>query len=203
MNEFDTFYHVEPNIITQQQCEEIIKQSERDWTDRSTTCDTGLRLSVVTWLYNDSDTWIYELICPKIEAIKERIWPEMNLQVLDGMQYTLYYPHGGRYGWHVDLMEDTEQEESHRALSYSIILQDSDCFSGGDFKISKTIETKTVVNYVPKQETITDLGHLTAGSIVMFPSIIPHMISPVTDNHRRSLVGWYEGNFGINKIYET
>lgn len=85
------------------------------------------------------------------------------------------YREGHFYDWH----RDYKKEGYHRKLSVSIMLNDD--FEGGDLEIQNLWGNKTCV--IPKK----------AGSIVIFPSMLKHRVTPVTKGVRYSLVRWYGG----------
>jgi PKHD-type hydroxylase len=66
-----------------------------------------------------------------------------------------------------------------RKLSFSILLNDTSEFEGGNLLLN--------INQNPVELV------LNKGDMVLFPSFLPHSVSPVTKGIRRSLVGWFCG----------
>jgi PKHD-type hydroxylase len=66
-------------------------------------------------------------------------------------------------------------------MSIVIQLTDPSEYEGGDFEIDSQYPQ------LPKEEIREK------GSVLVFPSFIPHRVTPVTKGVRRSLVSWIEG----------
>lgn len=81
----------------------------------------------------------------------------------------------GFYDWHIDAMNDNRPTD--RKLSFSVLLNDSDEFKGGEFKFKRPFEDKLTQ----------------AGDLLIFPSFEEHCVEPVTEGTRYSLVGWMRG----------
>lgn len=86
------------------------------------------------------------------------------------------YGEGDFFDWHLDFGAG---EISHRKLSISVQLSDSDEYEGGDlqFMINK--------NYYNAPKT--------KGTVVIFPSFIIHRVTPITKGVRQSIVAWLAG----------
>ena len=71
---------------------------------------------------------------------------------------------------HMDCIAGDKQ----RKLTFSLILNDD--FEGGDFQLlhDETLEAKK-------------------GKILVFPSFLPHRVTPVTNGTRYVLFGWFYG----------
>ena len=65
-----------------------------------------------------------------------------------------------------------------RKLSVVIQLSDPTTYQGGDFQF---------------QDVETPVNFRTQGSILVFPSYLPHRVTEITDGVRYSLVDWLEG----------
>lgn len=89
------------------------------------------------------------------------------------------YSRGDFYIEHLDIgLNDTE---SQRKLSVTLQLTDPNTYQGGDFSFASSINTPSI-DSIRKQ-----------GSILVFPSFLPHSINKVREGKRYALVGWYEG----------
>lgn len=115
---------------------------------------------------------IEELIDTYIELANQ--YYKFELSGGERVQFGVYRE-GHFYDWH----RDSKKEGYHRKLSVSIMLNDD--FEGGDLEIQNLWGDKTCV--IPKK----------AGSIVIFPSMLKHRVTPVTKGVRYSLVRWYGG----------
>jgi PKHD-type hydroxylase len=100
---------------------------------------------------------------------------------------------GGHYKWHVDTSNIVQSRT--RKLSFSLFLNDPDEYDGGELLINvggsdpsekiKGKDGEEVDPYitVPQEQ----------GTIVVFPSFIPHKVCPVTNGERFQLFGWAHG----------
>lgn len=89
----------------------------------------------------------------------------------------LRYKPGGKYDWHQDVIWDNPQ---HRKFTYIIQLSPADTYKGGNFQF--------------RDADNIDLSTLRGqGSIIVFPSIMHHRITPLTEGTRYSIVGWVVG----------
>lgn len=87
------------------------------------------------------------------------------------------YEPGGHYTWHVDSYPPDEHG-FQRKLSCSILLNDHSEYEGGDLEIEGTKNEG-----MPRKK----------GSIIVFPSILRHRVTPVTSGVRYSAVCWAMG----------
>jgi PKHD-type hydroxylase len=86
------------------------------------------------------------------------------------------YAKDGHYDWHID-SQMPDAQNNQRKLSCSIILNDPSEYEGGDLEFNK------IDNTPPK----------TRGSIIVFPSMLEHRVTPVTSGVRYSAVCWTVG----------
>ena len=113
---------------------------------------------------------LHEKIKDFVLEVAESIFGESNLFDLT-LQVTEYsHSYKGFYNWHKDVLD-------YRTLSFSILLNDSKEYEGGEFEF-RDIELKNFT----KQ---TDM--------IMFYSDLKHRVTPVTKGTRYSLVGWLSG----------
>jgi PKHD-type hydroxylase len=96
-----------------------------------------------------------------------------DLSIIENIQIGKYHS-GGFYGWHQD---NPITRENPRKLSFTMLLNDPQEFEGGKF------EFKGV-----KEQPI-----LEQGSIIVFPSVTEHRVTPVTKGVRYSAVTWMHG----------
>ena len=92
------------------------------------------------------------------------------------------------YSWHVDNINPFEynQKLHERKLSCSFMLSDPNDYEGGELQFvlpGKSFDFKPYFkSYKPER-----------GSIVVFPSWLPHRVRPVKSGTRKSLVAWVHG----------
>jgi len=138
--------------------------------------DNKARKSQIKWLDLNSKTdWIYNKITDM--AIEANITWNFNLySIIDSIQYTEYYEGGGQYDWHVDI---GPKNISHRKVSVTIQLSNSDEYEGGELEL-----------WTGNGHSIMPRGK---GVSTFFPSFTMHRVTPVTKGTRKSLVLWIGG----------
>ena len=87
------------------------------------------------------------------------------------------YAVGEHYDWHLDF----GLSFTTRKLSFIIPLTDPETYEGGDFEMFPPFEEQ-------QRAEVKKLG-----TLILFPSYVPHRILPVTKGRRISLVGWAHG----------
>jgi PKHD-type hydroxylase len=141
--------------------------------------DTDYRRSDIMFLY---DTDVFSELYKKIFHIvfdANTAHFKYSLNHAEAFQYSVYNSVDlGCY----DIHTDTQLRNTNgfnRKISFSILLNDVSEFEGGEllFHTSKH----------PYQ------AKLTKGDMILFPSFVPHSVSPVTKGTRKSLVGWMCG----------
>ena len=171
------------------------------------------RDSKVAWLY---DQWLYDLVLPYIHKANESAGWNWDFDFSESFQFTIYEP-DGFYGWHTDGGSDHSAiyQRYIEGLSPPRPYQDKDKLPPGYVKnqnlIGKIRKISCTINLnVPGEY---DGGNLKfdfgnhreegrfheceeirpQGSIVVFPSFLPHCVTPVTKGTRYSLVLWCVG----------
>ena len=185
-----------PSILKTEICDKIIQHGKDKLisavvvdSKTKTSIDQTPRNSYVSWL---SDQWIYDLILPYIKDANTQAGWNWNFDCIEPIQFTKYGI-DQFYDWHPDGGSDclsvyTNQSDSTkngkiRKISVTINLVDGNDYEGGslqfDLGISGGIQTCDQIK--PK------------GSIVIFPSFIPHRVTAITKGTRYSLVMWALG----------
>jgi len=171
-----------------------------------------IRDSEVTWF---SDNWLYELIHPWLQEANQNAGWNFQWDFSEAMQFTVYKP-GQFYGWHRDgqsdhfgaykryihgvtpepLKEDGNLPQQYvinpklvgkvRKLSLTLNLTDPSEYDGGDLKFdfgehAESGQFHTCEEIRPQ------------GSMIVFPSFVPHCVTPVKRGTRYSLVCWSLG----------
>ena len=141
--------------------------------------DYQYRRSDIMWI---TDTQAMSVIYNKITRFILEVNSthfKYSLNYIEPFQYSVYdSSNQGYYDIHCD---STLRNTSGwtRKISFSILLNDSSDFKDGDLALHIT------KNPVPLKQQ--------KGTIVLFPSFLPHSVSPVTEGIRKSLVGWAGG----------
>ena len=154
--------------------------------------DNDIRNSRVSWL---TDEWIYELIDPYIKNTNEQAGWYWKFNHIEPIQFTKYGLNE-HYDWHTDSGSDhfaVYKNEVGRGLngnvrkiSVTVNLVDGSEYEGGNLEF----------DFGPKggKDRIKVCDEIKPkGSIIVFPSFIPHRVTPVTKGIRYSLVMWVIG----------
>ena len=123
--------------------------------------------------------WIgYDEVTNATKSINDELY-QFELTGGQPFQYTIYdSAEGGEYEWHQDTM--AVGDDSIRKISVVILLSDKAEFSGGSFLVAPD-------GGKPKEILMKK------GRMVVFPSWIPHCVTPVLEGKRISLVMWLYG----------
>lgn len=106
-----------------------------------------------------------------------------NISRLNFVQFAEYdASYKGEYKPHHDVFWLNGDDFYHRKLSCSIQLSDPSSYEGGNLELLE-------VRQRPLEDDLK-----TQGTILFFPSFIPHLVKPVTKGTRYSLVAWFEGS---------
>ena len=85
-----------------------------------------------------------------------------------------------KYDWHEDYVF-FEEKNTCRKLTCIIQLTDKNDYEGCDLEFFKS--GKTVKSHELREQ----------GTVIIFPSFVPHRITPITKGTRHSLVSWWSG----------
>ena len=191
-------YNVTQNVLDNDYCEFLIKYAQEhgnyaegkiggDKKQSNLTLDKDIR---DTDLYFFSHQETYEKIMPYISSINNESGWNFDLQRIEPMQFSVYRTNG-HYSWHIDTHPYPYSNEGPffnmvRKISFTILLNSPLDYEGGEFEIEdKLPEVKE------RSHKVLDLEK---GSMITFPSFIPHKVNPVISGTRYSLVGWVCGN---------
>ena len=127
------------------------------------------------------DGWVGQFCIKEAMRVNADIW-QYDLFGIDNhmLQYTTYQT-GDHYTWHIDTLD----REIDRKLSFSLVLNDD--YEGGEFQFARYQFSKTDVGC--EYLTVPQV----AGSLIVFPSSLPHRVLPVKSGIRKSIVGWFVG----------
>lgn len=144
------------------------------------TEDSDTRRSIIRWIrrtgeWSDLFTSIDTLV-----ASANSTHFQVSYQYCSALQFTEYdESYQGHYVEHMDTF--LAFPGAQRKLSVSVQLSDPNCYTGGDLELTKCGQHPNSVNI------------RTQGTVIVFPSITYHRVTPVTQGRRYSLVAWYEG----------
>lgn len=109
------------------------------------------------------------------------------------MELLDYKDRQDRYDWHTDQELLTKgNEKYHRKITIIVQLSDDDDYEGCDLQLNDAELWNEHAVQNPIQGEL--LKHSRQrGTIILFPSFIPHRITPLLSGNRKSLVAWVEG----------
>ena len=179
-NQFCSILHAQ--IFTPEQCSAITdKLVDELWLTGGVE---GADKTINKMLRN-----VEQQVCP----VNQKGWPLTNVlelaQQANGARFkfdlagfldndspmVMKYEKGGHYDYHTDIGNTV----SHRKLSFTIQLSDSDDYEGGDIEfIGSKVDTEAF-----RQK----------GDCIIYPSFLPHRITKVKKGKRLAIVGWIHG----------
>jgi len=180
-----------PAALSAETCDRIVARGmaeDLQSGDMSSVRSESVRASRVAWL---TEPWLYELIFPYFQSANWSAQWLFHFQAIETLQFTAYGP-GEHYGWHVDQTaapygpEHGEYRGLYRKLSLSIQLSDPADYEGGQLQLERGVPERP-----DRIRTITEIAP--RGSVIVFPSFLPHRITPVTRGERLALVAWAAG----------
>ena len=138
------------------------------------------RSSKITFIKQDSI--VYKFCLHWVNAINEDnfkfdLYPFFDKKKIQYSRYDV----GDHYCWHMDVISRLPQ----RKLSFTLTLNDD--YEGGEFEIGRY----SFGDWQLKTETT--IAENKTGTLIVFPSTLPHRVKPVTKGIRKSLVGWAPG----------
>ncbi len=145
----------------------------------------NVRISKVAFMNKNENTeWLFEKFNYVINRTNHEYYG-FDLYGYESIQYTTY-DKDGTFDWHTDLLYDDKlgntKEGDTRKLSLVMLLNTpGEDFTGGEFLIN-----------AGKQEDAIKID-MSRGTVVMFPSFVPHRVAPILSGVRKSLVIWVEG----------
>ena len=177
--------------------------------------NTYIRDSEVAWL---NDQWIYDLIFPLINEANEKAGWNFQFDKGESFQFTTYNSPGGFYGWHTD--GDGDIHAAYKRFIYGVTDnkyapkkgKSSNKYVKDDSLIGKVRKLSLTLNLNKPGEyeggnLMFDFGTHNEteqfiecteirpqGSLIVFPSFMPHCVTPVTKGTRYSLVLWVLGD---------
>jgi len=140
---------------------------------------SSIRSSSIKWIpQNDQWNWLYDKMMTMAKEANDAIWNFDLQSAPEAIQYTEYYDHsGGHYGWHQDIGPGML---SHRKISVTVQLSESDEYEGGDLEYWRGGDS-------------WETAPRGAGVVFIFPSYMMHRVTQVTKGTRKSFVIWLGG----------
>jgi predicted 2-oxoglutarate/Fe(II)-dependent dioxygenase YbiX len=136
--------------------------------------DENQRLSNIYFPKPDEAYKTFNLVQSII--IQEYANKKFNITDISELQY-VYYPLGGKFKWHNDIIQYDDKFKKVRGLTFSLNLSDSDSYEGGN--LSLAISKDKIIKL--KREK---------GSYLIFPSFMSHCVDEITRGYREAIVAW-------------
>mgnify|MGYP003630281730 CR=1 FL=1 len=183
-------YIVIPDVLTEKECAGLIRYGTKHGkytqgkvgSEIGGSLDKSIRDTHLYWFHHDK---LANKVADKIYDVNQKVF-QNRLTHCEFFQLGVYNP-DGHYGWHRDDIE-LLGKSSARKLSFTILLNDTCQYKGGDFQVHSRFDA---VTGSPIVKTVSKLKH--TGSMVVFPSRTYHRVKPVIEGQRISLVGWCWG----------
>ena len=177
-----------PSAIDSTECDAIIERGQTLFMEEAKTGITNshyssIRISNVGWFNRLDDYDIVNMIMEYGKRYSREIC-SYAIEYINDIQFTQYIgkqENGGKYDWHFDMFFDNVKPFD-RKISFILQLSDPVDYSGGLLEFQD-----------PYYCGLEPSAYSQRGTIIMFPSFVPHRVTPVTSGMRYSLVSWIEG----------
>ena len=173
------------NAFDSLQLEDIMAYCETKDEDAKVTTqnskETGdcFRTATVTYLeHTEEARFFIEALVGIVRSLNSKIYNFDITGVFERLQYSVYNVGDHYETWHQDAENPTE-EMAPRKISLSLQLSRPEDYEGGELQMGGVRDMQ-----VASKEF---------GSITLFPSFLPHCITPVTKGIRKSIVMWTSG----------
>ena len=210
MNKSLESFIVYPEAVSAELCDKIVLTGEKInpkpgkvATENGFDVNTSKRSDKIAIIPHHTDTkWLYDELWEIVLEINRQNWG-YNIEALEELQYSQYFK-DHFFGWHRDTIDTvgrlskSNRPDLTRKISLSIQLSDPTEYSGGVLELNQnemgdpetpdTSDTKTRSGEIDIREMAASRG-----SIIAFPSIIRHRVSPIRHGCRKALVAWVGG----------
>lgn len=177
--------------FNKEKCNQIISLAKNLPIEQATVGAVGDKTEIAKEIRKSKVRWI-SAVMPDFKDLHHEIVDMfhttnrsafgVDIWYLHEMQFTEYNANEqGFYDWHIDTQFESPNQ-SQRKLSMVIQLSDPSDYEGGNLEISPWIFGP------PSSDQLK-----TQGTVIVFPSLIQHRVTPVTKGTRYSLVAWMEG----------
>jgi PKHD-type hydroxylase len=166
--------------IDPERCDQLIEENKTQAISKAAMGVDGEKLddqyrstSLVFLPFNHSLS--YNMMAFALQANQECKW-DYEINGRESIQFAKYETNQ-HYNWHTDTFT-LSGKDTDRKLTAVLLLNDPSEFEGGEFQVKL---------YSPYT------APLQKGSIIVFPSILEHRVTPVTSGVRYSATMWFHG----------
>jgi PKHD-type hydroxylase len=143
--------------------------------------DSDARVTRIAWMLRNAEV---EPLYTRLERVVlhiNEVFFRYDLSAIMAFQYTVYdQAEGSRFGWHQDYgIDPASGGREPRKLTLSLQLSEPSAYQDCEL-----------------QTQLGDLAHSAPkarGTLVCFPSYVPHRVTPITSGIRKALVIWAAG----------
>lgn len=165
-------------LFTPEECDSIVAHcSKFRMVKAKAGSIKNIRDSRVVFVNPEGLEWVYSRVTSVVKDANAQFFKFDLWGFQEGMQFAEYNAPTGRYETHIDRAVGT----ACRKLSTVLLLSDPAKYVGGDLQLM-----------LAGDDHPTPLTKV-QGTLIMFPSFLPHRVTPVTEGQRHSLVGWVTG----------
>ena len=171
------------------QCERIIeaglalpRESAEVSDGDQDALETGTRDAAIAWMAPSEHDWVFEKLAGVV-ARANKVYGYDLIGFTEDAQFTRYEHHGAFYDWHQDGLEG---ELAGRKLSLVVQLSDPADYDGGDLELFTSAADKT---FLEQNRAV----FRSRGTVIVFPAVEHHRVTPMTAGCRYSLVCWVGG----------
>lgn len=161
-------------------CDDLIKQAQAFPDREATIGEEGKQLDTVTRntkvRFAPPDFWLAEVLKHAAYDANEKCGWNYELSGQENIQFAEYGP-GQHYHWHTDTFTLSGKPQD-RKITVVCLLSDPATFEGGEFQV------RLYQDYV---------APLQKGSMIVFPSILEHRVTPVLSGVRHTATMWFSG----------
>ena len=136
----------------------------------------------------NNDQWLYDLFWGYMQGANENAGWNLELSCAESFQLGRYTV-GGHYDFHMDSIGFDKMNRPGNIMhgttrKLSMVCWLNEDFKGGEFEFHYSSCSTDGTNHIIKP---------TKGTIIFFPSWLPHKVNVITEGTRYSLVTWFRG----------
>jgi len=183
-----------PGLVDAATCDRLIEAgcaSDLEAGRLRASDEVEKRKTRIAWLRED---WVYDVVEKWVYRANVEAGWNFDVERMQSLQFGIYED-GGKYDWHFDMTGRVYSERDGvapvfhgllRKVSFSLQLSAPDSYEGGDLELELGLPGDP--NRVEKPDPERQRG-----TLIVFPSFVPHRVTAVTRGVRYSLVGWVCG----------